>query len=92
MQLRPQLHHLDALDEISLQKKAASKGKGEDGETEARAIDMRVKSAEKETGGQSNNELLKKIQEEKWERFNWIDENVSITTQNLLIYFFLLFC
>ncbi|KAI5305646.1 hypothetical protein KEM56_003770 [Ascosphaera pollenicola] len=75
VQLRPQLHHLDALDEVSLQKKAASKGKGEDAETEARAIDMRVKSAEKETGGQSNNELLKKIQEEKWERINWIDEN-----------------
>ncbi|KAI5288151.1 hypothetical protein KEM54_005431 [Ascosphaera aggregata] len=76
VQLRPQLHHLDALDEISLQKKAASKSKGEDAEPEARAIDMRVKSADKETGGQSNNELLKKIQEEKWERFNWIDENV----------------
>ncbi|KAI5308997.1 hypothetical protein KEM55_004330 [Ascosphaera atra] len=79
VQLRPQLHHLDALDDLSLQKKAASKGKGgDDAEPEARAIDMRVKSTNTEraeTGGQSNNELLKKIQEERWERFVWVDEN-----------------
>lgn len=85
VQLRPQLHHLDAVDELSLRAKAASRGSrggggGDDDATggEARAIDMKVvRPGEKaeNTGGQSNNELLKKMQNEKWVRHEWVDEN-----------------
>ncbi|PGH18459.1 hypothetical protein AJ79_00529 [Helicocarpus griseus UAMH5409] len=80
VQLRPQLHHLDAFDEVSARTKAMAKGKGaadeEGGKTEARAIDMKVKSAEAETGTiASNNGLLRQMQEEKWEKYAWIDEN-----------------
>ncbi|KAK2812939.1 hypothetical protein FQN50_000960 [Emmonsiellopsis sp. PD_5] len=83
VQLRPQLHHLDAFDEVAVQKKALSKGKREMEEEggaaraapEARAIDMKVKSAETEGGTVTgNNELLKKMQDEKWEKYAWIDE------------------
>lgn len=82
VQLRPQLHHLDAYDEVTVKSKSA-KSKQEEGDTEARAIDMKVKSAEGDTGGQSNNELLKKMQDEKWEKYEWIDENVSIIVPSL---------
>lgn len=81
VQLRSQLHHLDAVDELSLRAKAASKGSrggGDDDPTaEARAIDMKVvRPGEKsDTGGQSNNELLKKMQNEKWVKHGWVDEN-----------------
>ncbi|OJD13867.1 hypothetical protein AJ78_05714 [Emergomyces pasteurianus Ep9510] len=84
VQLRPQLHHLDAFDEVSVRNKAMAKGKrdlDEEGpsravQTEARAIDMKVKSAEAETGNiASNNGLLRRMQEEKWETYAWIDEN-----------------
>ncbi|PGH34251.1 sulfite reductase (NADPH) hemoprotein beta-component [[Emmonsia] crescens] len=84
VQLRPQLHHLDAFDEVSIRNKAMAKGKRDPDEegapravqTEARAIDMKVKSAEAETGNiASNNGLLRRMQEEKWEKYAWIDEN-----------------
>lgn len=77
VQLRPQLHHLDAFDEVTVKNKAAKK-QGDEGETEARAIDMKVKSAEGDNRGgqQSNNDLLKKMQDEKWEKYEWVDENV----------------
>ena len=83
VQLRPQLHHLDAYDEVTVKSKSA-KSKQDEGETEARAIDMKVKSAEGDTGGQSNNELLKKMQDEKWEKYQWIDENVRIALLNMV--------
>ncbi|KAJ5194930.1 uncharacterized protein N7498_008368 [Penicillium cinerascens] len=76
VQLHPQLHHLDALDEMP--KGRGSKGKKDDeerpAETEARAIDVKIKGAE--DGGamlQGNLELLKKMQEEKWKKFEWVD-------------------
>jgi len=47
-------------------------------ETEARAIDVKIKSAE---GGEAlvpaNLELLKKIQEERWETYEWVDAEVN---------------
>ncbi|EAS34916.3 uncharacterized protein CIMG_00270 [Coccidioides immitis RS] len=80
--LRPQLHHLDAYDEALVKNKTTVKGRKDGDEegasrpTEARAIDVKVKSAESEqTGGQRNNELLKQMQDEKWEKYTWIDEN-----------------
>lgn len=58
-----------------------SKGKKDDeerpAETEARAIDVKIKGAE--DGGamlQGNLELLKKMQEEKWKKFEWVDAEV----------------
>ncbi|KAI1915495.1 hypothetical protein LOZ39_001107 [Ophidiomyces ophidiicola] len=88
VQLRPQLHHLDAYDEISAKGKSTTRAKKEEEDggprnaPEARAIDVKVKSAEAEpTGGQRNNELLKRMQDEKWEKYWWIDENASSPEQ-----------
>lgn len=96
VQLRPQLHHLDAFDEVSIRNKAMAKGKRDPDEegapravqTEARAIDMKVKSAEAETGNiASNNGLLRRMQEEKWEKYAWIDENVWKSKHSYYYYF-----
>lgn len=80
VQLQAQLHHLDALDEMP--KKGASKAKKDDDdrptESEARAIDVKVKGAE--DGGAilaGNLDLLKRMQEEKWKAFEWVDAEVS---------------
>lgn len=47
-------------------------------ETEARAIDIKVKAAEDgettQTGG--NLEILKQMQEEKWTTYGWVDAEV----------------
>lgn len=57
------------------------RGKKEDDappESEARAIDVKVKNAE--DGGAmlaGNLDLLKQMQEEKWNTFDWIDAEVS---------------
>ncbi|KAK2845274.1 hypothetical protein FQN49_005879 [Arthroderma sp. PD_2] len=85
VQLRPQLHHIDAFDEVAVKSKAMAKAKKDMDEDstsrsaamEARAIDMKVKSAESEGGrAVGNNELLLKLfQDEKWEKYKWIDEN-----------------
>jgi hypothetical protein len=67
------------MDEIP--KGRGSKGKKDDedrpAEPEARAIDVKIKGAE--DGGailQGNLELLKKMQEEKWKKFEWVDAEV----------------
>ncbi|KAL2011139.1 hypothetical protein VTN00DRAFT_3857 [Thermoascus crustaceus] len=81
VQLRPQLHHLDASEEVMTKGRAgkAKKDLDEDAapraaETEARAIDVKIKSAE---GGEAlvpgNLELLKKMQDERWETYDWVD-------------------
>ncbi|EEQ35082.1 hypothetical protein McanCB56680_000416 [Microsporum canis] len=85
VQLQPQLHHIDAFDEVAVKSKAMAKAKKDmdDDSTsrsaamEARAIDMKVKSAESEGArAVGNNELLLKLfQDEKWEKYRWIDEN-----------------
>ncbi|KMQ48545.1 DNA-directed RNA polymerase III subunit Rpc5 [Trichophyton rubrum] len=85
VQLRPQLHHIDAYDEVSVKSKAMAKAKKDMDEDstsrnaamEARAIDMKVKSADTEGArAVGNNELLLKLfQDEKWEKYRWIDEN-----------------
>lgn len=66
-----------------LPKGRGGKGKKEDeerpAETEARAIDVKVKGAE--DGGailHGNLDLLKKMQEEQWNNFEWVDAEVSI--------------
>lgn len=80
VQLHPQLHHLDALDEMPKGRGAKNKKEDEDrgGDTEARAIDVKVKGAE--DGGAmlaGNLDLLKRMQEEKWRKYEWVDAEVS---------------
>ncbi|KAJ5897686.1 hypothetical protein N7504_007974 [Penicillium tannophilum] len=75
VQLHPQLHHIDALDELP--KARGAKGKKDEeerAEPEARAIDVKVKGAE--DGGAmlvGNLDLLKRMQEEKWKTLDWVD-------------------
>lgn len=85
VQLRPQLHHLDALDDIPKSTRGGGKRKddaGEDrpAESEARAVDVKIKAAaseDKEAALVAGNlELLKKMQEEKWGKYEWVDAEV----------------
>jgi hypothetical protein len=77
------------VDELALKNKALVKARremDEEGgpapEPEARAIDMKIKSTEVDNATvQSHNELLKKIQDEKWDKYEWVDENVRIQCQ-----------
>lgn len=80
VQLHPQLHHIDALDELP--KARGAKGKKDEeerAEPEARAIDVKVKGAE--DGGAmlvGNLDLLKRMQEEKWKTLDWVDAEVCL--------------
>ncbi|KAK2763280.1 hypothetical protein FQN54_009916 [Arachnomyces sp. PD_36] len=90
VQLRPQLHHLDAFDDVTKWKTTSSSRSRKDAtvddtdptpraaptEPEARTIDMKVKSAESDPDPslKGNNDLLKRMQDEKWDTYNWIDE------------------
>lgn len=81
VQLRPQLHHLDAAEDLTKARAARAKRDGDEEaaprDAEARVIDVKVKSAE---GGEAivagNIELLKKMQDEKWESYEWVDAEV----------------
>ena len=93
MQLHPQLHHLDALDEIPA-KGRGGKGARKEGEeerpaeSEARAIDVKIKAAEE--GGAAavagNLDLLKQMQDEKWGRYEWVDAEVGFSFSFLSIF------
>lgn len=82
VQLRPQLHHLDALDDAPRARGGRKKDEGEDkpAESEARAVDVKIKAAASEDSEAAllagNLELLKKMQEEKWASFDWVDAEV----------------
>ncbi|EED13044.1 conserved hypothetical protein [Talaromyces stipitatus ATCC 10500] len=94
VQLRPQLHHIDASDEASrIRLMRGRKDLDEDGgpvQAEARAVDVKVKSAEAgETTPAGNIELLKKIQDDKWETYEWFDaesEEAWVTYENYMIH------
>ncbi|KAJ5990541.1 hypothetical protein N7499_011088 [Penicillium canescens] len=75
VQFHPQLHHLDALDEMPKAKGRKRDDDDRPAESEARAIDIKVKGAEDgETNMVGGNlDLLKKMQEEKWKSYGWID-------------------
>ena len=93
VQLHPQLHHLDALDEIPA-KGRGGKGARKEGEeerpaeSEARAIDVKIKAAEE--GGAAvvagNLDLLKQMQDEKWGRYEWVDAEVGPSFSFLSIF------
>ncbi|KAL2868075.1 uncharacterized protein BJX67DRAFT_380280 [Aspergillus lucknowensis] len=76
VQLHPQLHHLDAMDEMPKARGGKGRKDGEEDrpEPEARAIDVKVKGAEdREILVPGNLDLLKKIQDEQWKTYDWVD-------------------
>lgn len=79
VQLHPNNHHLDAMDEIPKGRgaKAGKKEEEDRAEPEARAIDVKVKGADDGAALLAGNlELLKRMQEEKWKKFDWMDAEV----------------
>ncbi|EHA24803.1 DNA-directed RNA polymerase III subunit rpc5 [Aspergillus awamori] len=86
VQLHPQLHHLDALDEMPTKGKGKARKEGEEdrpGESEARAIDVKIKAAEDGEAAQvaGNLDLLKKMQDEKWKDYEWVDAETEESWQ-----------
>ncbi|GLA34955.1 DNA-directed RNA polymerase III subunit C37 [Aspergillus niger] len=86
VQLHPQLHHLDALDEMPTKGKGKARKEGEEdrpGESEARAIDVKIKAAEDGEAAQvaGNLDLLKKMQDEKWKDYEWVDAETGESWQ-----------
>lgn len=64
------------------------KGKKDDeerpAESEARAVDVKIKGAD--DGGAvlvGNLDLLKRMQDEKWKKFDWVDAEVSFISVTL---------
>lgn len=80
VQFHPQLHHLDALDEMPKGKSSRAKKDDDDRptESEARAIDIKVKAAEdgEAATNAGNLDLLKQMQDEKWKTYGWVDAEV----------------
>ncbi|KAF7162694.1 hypothetical protein CNMCM6106_009515 [Aspergillus hiratsukae] len=75
VQLHPQLHHIDALDEIPAKGRGKARKEGEEGEAEARAIDVKIKGAEdaEQAMVAGNLKLLQKMHDEKWTTYEWVD-------------------
>ncbi|KAL5002960.1 Sin-like protein conserved region-domain-containing protein [Aspergillus recurvatus] len=76
VQLHPQLHHLDAMDEMPKARAGKVRKEGEEdrAEPEARAVDVKVKGAEdRDVMMPGNLDLLKKMQEEQWKKYDWVD-------------------
>jgi hypothetical protein len=79
VQLHPQLHHLDAMDEMPKARGGKGRKEGEEDrpEPEARTIDVKVKGAEdKEVQAAGNLDLLKQMQDEQWRTYDWVDAEV----------------
>lgn len=97
VQVRPQLPHLDAVDELERNRGTAAlaRAKGKDGivlgdisappagqsaRPESKAIDIKLKSGgpsshNNDLGTNINAQLLRAIQQEPWQTFDWIDED-----------------
>lgn len=79
VQLHPQLHHLDAMDEMPKGRpgKGRKEGEEERPEAEARAVDVKVKGAEdRDVMMPGNLDLLKRMQDEQWKGYDWVDAEV----------------
>ena len=77
--MTPQFHHLDAIvDNDRASTRAQREAENPPPETEARAVNMAVKSNDNEEldMGQVAKEL-RDIDEEPWQELEWIDEDVS---------------
>lgn len=95
VQLRPQVDHVDAIDELAARSKLAISrarrdGDGQEAEgqeragaqnkgkaAETKAIDQKVRSADDDLAAPDVGELLRKMSEDKWARYKWVDDNVS---------------
>lgn len=82
VQLRPQLHHIDASEEVARARASRRKDADDENsarpETEARVVDVKVKSADGADAALAENvELLKTMQDEHWDLYEWVDANVS---------------
>ncbi|OJJ04326.1 hypothetical protein ASPVEDRAFT_43794 [Aspergillus versicolor CBS 583.65] len=76
VQLHPQLHHLDAMDEMPKGRSGKGRKEGEEErpEAEARAVDVKVKGAEdRDVMVPGNLDLLKRMQDERWKGYDWVD-------------------
>ena len=89
VQVRPQLHHLDAADENARGAPRPLK-KGEPTEkltTETRAVEIKVKSSDEKnadrTRKRTNPEMLTAIQQESWETYTWLDSSEPSTVDKL---------
>lgn len=86
VQMRPQLHHIDAEDEINqrrLQMSGGPAGSKKPGfemapKMESKAIEMKLKDSKEDPRDRSlnaNNKLLRDIQMDAWQRHEWMDED-----------------
>jgi len=78
--ITPQFHHLDAMsDNEKASNRAMKDAENPAAESEARVVNMAVKSTDTEEldMGQVAKQL-REIEEEPWQRLEWIDEDVRI--------------
>ena len=93
VQMRPQLHHVDAQDEIDRKRTSLANVTGnqkpkanlEAGppKIETKAIDIKVKNANddgRDRGINANAKLLRDIQAELWQSHGWVDESEDAST------------
>ena len=80
--LRPQFHHVDAqTDNERSNSRAQRESEHPPVESEARAVNMAVKSIDDEEQLDMSHvgKVLRGIQEEAWTKFDWVDEEVRST-------------
>lgn len=89
VQMRPQLHHLDAAEEAKRKADTAGKTKqpldGMPTKLETKAIEMKIKDSKEDPKDRSlnaNAQLLRDIQADKWVKHEWLDESDSNGTIN----------
>lgn len=84
VQMRPQLHHIDAEDEIEKRKnQVASGGRFKQGleapvKLETKAIELKLKSNTDDPAERNQNanvKLLRQLQAEQWSTHDWIDQD-----------------
>lgn len=90
VQMRPQLHHIDAEDELSQKRAQTSTGpaaakqkaaaNGATVKVESKAIEIKIKDTKDDPKDRSLNEnakMLRDIQVDDWDEHEWIDEEES---------------
>ena len=87
IQMRPQLHHIDAIDEAKKRAEVASKVKAAPvpetaegaAKRETRAIEMKLKDSNKDDPKDrnlnANAKLLRDIQNDVWQKYEWIERS-----------------
>lgn len=84
--LTPQFHHLDAINDNDRASSRTTKDAQNPGpESEARAVNMAVKSTDDEELDMNQiSRQLRDIEEEPWQRLEWVDDDVSIAKALLI--------